>query len=373
MSVLRLRNDGAKRAANGKVLVWNPKKKDGAGWQWLSLLKSGPNAWSDLTPWGFPKKISASSSAADKRAHKEFLVKLQKRARSIATTSAVGASPSGSSSGDDALPQQGDPTFNATEPDMFARSIRMVPVGDLTTTALPDYGLWFPIAPESYEISQTYDWEQVDIIGLGRTAHAGIKGLPELTVEAYLPYRYDSDICLGINSERMFEAPHKWIAYANELAENMDIFRLIIGNRRSYEGLTEYAFNHLMRITEISWGEVAGMPLDRKIRVTFSGYRQQKVEYGGREWAGEGKPPSSAKSKKRPKVFVMREGWDYQDIAKKWYGSVKYWKQIAVHNKDAQAKNVRSWTSKSSKKPHEVSYTIKRVKLPSLRLSIPAR
>lgn len=364
MSVLKIRNDGAKRAANGKVLVWNPKKKDGGGWQWLASLKSGPSVWSDLTAWGFGKKVNASSSAADKKAHKEFLVKLQKRARAIAATSRAGASPAASDNDEGILPQPGDPTFNTTEPDMFARSIRMVPAGDLTTTTLPDYGLWFPIAPESYEISQTYDWEQVDIIGLGRTAHAGIKGLPELTIEAYLPYAYDANICLGINSDRMFEPPHKWIDYATQLAENMDVFRLIIGNRRSYEGLTEHSFNHLMRITEISWGEVAGMPLDRKIRVTFSGYRRQKVEYGGREWAGDGKKPSA---KKRPKVFAMREGFDYQDIAKKFYGNVKYWKQIATHNKDAAAKNVRSWTNKTSKKPHEVSYTIKRVKLPNIR------
>jgi hypothetical protein len=347
MSVLNLTK--TKVAANGRVLVWNPSKRGGAGWTWLHLL----NAKSDLRPWGGPRAPQAGASAATKRAHSTFLSQLIKRAQYLVLNGPSGESGADAEGG--YLPAGSG--RNIIDVESIARSIRIVS-DSLTKTTIPPVGLWFPISPESYEVGNTYDWEEVDIIGLGRTVHSGIKGLPTIQVEATLPGEYDPSYCLGITSEDYFQSPAKWINYAEELAERMDVFRLVVGNRRSYEGSTEYSFNELMRITQITWGEIAGMPFDRRIRIEFSGYRKQSIQFAGGAYA---------LSRELPKVHRVKKGEDYQDIAKRYYGDVSLWKYVADHNNDASSKRVRSWTSKTRKQAYEISFTKKSIKLPRPR------
>lgn len=347
MSVLNLTK--AKSAPNGRILVWNPSKRGGSGWTWLHLL----NSKSDLRPWGGPRAPQAGASAATKRAHATFLSQLRNRAQYLVLNG-----PSGEEGG---APGEGYSSRgsggNIVDVESIARSVRIVS-DSLTKTTLPAVGLWFPVSPESYEVSNTYDWEEVDIIGLGRTAHSGIKGLPSIQIEAILPGEYDPAYCLGITSQEYFQTPAQWIKYANELAERMDVFRLVVGNRRSYEGSTDYSFNELMRITEITWGEIAGMPFDRRIRVSFSGYRKQSIQFAGGAYA---------LSRNLPKVHKVKKGEDYQDIAKKYYGDVSLWKYVADHNNDSFSKRVRSWTSKTRKQAYEISFTKKSIKLPRPR------
>lgn len=331
MSVLDLVK--AQEAANGNILVWNPSKPEGAGWTWLHLL----NASSDLTAWGGPKAPAASASAATKKAHATFLAQLIARAEYLA-----GNSPIFGTSG------------TLVDVETIARSIRIV-ADPLTKTTLPANGLWFPVAPENYEVGQTFEWEEVDIIGLGRTAHSGVKGLPSIEVEAILPGSYDPAVCLAISSQDYFVPPAEWIEYVTKLASSMDVFRLVVGNRRSYEGLKDYVFNDLMRITDIRWGEQSGTPFDRKVRVSFSGWRKQSIRFTGGAYA---------LARNIPKVHRVKPGQDYQDLAKKYYGDVGMWKAIAKHNKDFFSKKVRSWTSKKNKKSYEISFSKKQVKLP---------
>jgi len=332
MSVLNLVK--AQTAANGNILVWNPSKSSGGGWTWLHLLNSG----SDLSPWGGPKAPGRNASAAVKRAHASFLASLQTRAKYLAGGS----------------PVYGGEQANIVDVETVARSIRIV-AEPITKTTLPQNGLWFPVAPENYEVAQSYDWEEIDIIGLGRTAHSGIKGLPVISVEAILPGSYDPAICLAINNQDYFVDPARWIKYVDSLASNMDVFRLVIGNRRTYEGLNDYIFNDYMRIDDVQWGEEAGTPFDRRVRIAFSGWRKQSVSFASGAYAV---------SAKVPKAHTVKKGEDYQDIAKRYYGSVSLWKYVALHNNAAKAKRVRSWTSKSSKKAYEISFTKKRIKLP---------
>jgi len=347
VSVLSLTK--ARIAPNGRVLVWNPSKRGGAGWTFLHLL----NSKSDLRPWGGPRAPQKDASAATKRAHATYLDQLVKRAEYLV----LRPGPAGGGDGGGGEYSPGRTGANIIDIESVARSIRIVS-DSMTKTTLPAVGLWFPISPESYEIGNTYDWEEVDIIGLGRTAHSGIKGLPSVQIEATLPGDYDPSYCLGITSEDYFQSPARWLEYANELAESMDVFRLVIGNRRSYEGSTDYSFNELMRITEITWGEIAGMPFDRRVRISFSGYRKQSVQFAGGAYA---------LSRDLPKVHRVKKGEDYQDIAKRYYGDVSLWKYVADHNKDSFSKKVRSWTSKTRKQAYEISFTKKSIQLPRPR------
>lgn len=344
MSVLKLTK--SRIAANGKILVWNPSKRGGAGWTWLYLL----NSTSDLRPWGGPKAPGPDASATEKRTHATFLNQLIKRAEYLALSPPV-AGGGGGGGGEGQPPSAG---ANIIDVESVARSVRIVK-DSLTKTTLPPEGLWFPISPETYEVANTYDWEEVDIIGLGRTAHSGIKGLPSIQIEAVLPGIYDPFYCLGITTDQYFKSPSEWIEYATTLAENMDVFRLVVGNRRSYEGSNDYVFNDLMRITEITWGEIAGMPFDRRIRISFSGYRKQAVQFAGGAYA---------LATELPKVHRVKKGEDYQDIAKKYYNDVSLWKYVADHNNDSFSKKVKSWTSKTRKQAYEISFTKKSIKLP---------
>lgn len=355
MSVLRFQKD-PRIAPNGKIQVWNPKKSAGGGWQWLSTLKSGPKIWSDLTPWGFSKKVTASSSAAVKKAHAAFLKNLVTRAHAIGqpTTQPEEQQPY------DAVPGVREAL---TGGESLSRSIGILST-DYTRTDIDAGGLWFPVAPEQYQVNQGYDWEQVDIIGLGRTAHAGIKGLREVTIDAMLPGVYDPAVCLAIDSEDKYLSPGQWIKSLTEIADEMDVFRLVVGSRRTGSGSVDYVLNCLMRVTDLSWGETAGRPLDRNVQVTFSEWRPQKVSFGDKTSLTKGKAP-----KKVPKTHKVKKGEDYKDLARKYYGNVKYWKNIAAHNKDDKKLTVVSWTSngKKQKDPHEISFSKKVVKLPNIK------
>lgn len=354
MSVLRFQKD-PRKAPNGKIQVWNPKASAGGGWQFISSLKSGPKIWSDLTPWGFSKKVNASSSAALKKAHAAFFRNLVNRARAMAQPMPTV---------EDQFPEDTVPGFREaiTGGESLSRSIGIIET-DYTRTSIPG-GIWFPVAPEQYDITQTYDWEEIDIIGLGRTAHAGIRGLREVSIEAILPGTYDPTICLAIDSEDKFLRSGEWISRVSEIADALDVFRLIVGSRKTPEGSVEYALNALMRITDFSWGEVAGRPFDRTVRITFSEWRPQKVQFGDKTSLTKGKTAKSV-----PKTHRVKKGEDYKDLARRYYKNVKYWKNIAAHNKDDKKLQVVSWTSngKKQKDPHEISFRIKIVKLPTIK------
>jgi LysM repeat protein len=355
MSVLRFQKD-PRIAPNGKIQVWNPKKSAGGGWQWLSLLTSGPRVWSDLTPWGFGKRVNASSSAALKKSHANFLRNLQNRARALGQpmTPLAELVPGGA----DTPGSREEITGGET----LARSIGIIAT-DYTKTNVDAGGIWFPAAPEEYRVTQTYDWEQVDIIGLGRTAHAGIKGLREVSIEATLPGHYDPALCLAIDSDAKYKYPGDWIREVSEIANELDVFRLIVGSRRASGGSVEYVLNALMRIVDFSWGETAGRPFDRTVNITFSEWRPQRIQFGDRTSL------TSSKKKAVPKTHKPKKGQDYKDLARKYYGNVKYWKNIAAHNKDDKKLAVVSWTSNGKKKkdPHEISFRIKSVKLPNIK------
>jgi nucleoid-associated protein YgaU len=354
MSVLRFQKD-PRKAPNGKIQVWNPKKTAGSGWQWISLLTSGPKVWSDLTPWGFSKRVTASSSATLKKAHAVFLRNLKARAAALAQP----ITPV-----EDQYPSDPVPGYREqiTGGESLSRSIGIIET-DYTKTRI-DGGIWFPIAPEQYDITQTYDWEEIDIIGLGRTAHAGIRGLREVTIEAILPGTYDPTICLAIDSDQKHMAPGKWISKVSEIADALDVFRLIVGSRRTGDGSVEYVLNALMRIVDFSWGETAGRPFDRTVRITFSEWRPQSVKFGDKTSLTK-----TAKTNRIPKTHKVKKGEDYKDLARRYYRNVKLWKNIASHNKDDKKLAVESWTSNGKKKkdPHEISFKIKVVKLPTIK------
>ena len=356
MSVLRFQKN-PRIAPNGKIQVWNPKKSAGGGWQWISLLKSGPKEWSDLTPWGFSKKVNASSSAALKKAHANFLRNLVNRARALGQPiKPVEELVPGGADAPGAREE-------ITGGESLARYIGIIAT-DYTKTNIDSGGIWFPVAPEQYQVTQTYDWEQVDIIGLGRTAHAGIKGLREVSIEAILPGDYDPSICLAIDSKDKYLYPGDWISQVSKVADELDVFRLIVGSRHAGSGGVEYVLNALMRIVDFSWGETAGRPLDRTVQITFSEWRPQKIQFGDKTSLTKGKAPKAV-----PKTHKVKKGEDYKDLARKYYGNVKYWKNIAAHNKDDKKLAVVSWTSngKKQKDPHDISFSKKVVKLPTIK------
>lgn len=339
MSALRL--DRVTYYPNGKLVIWNPSR---SGWTYLRLL----NQRSDLRPWGGYK-------AGDPR-NVQFWPQLVKRAHALAAATA----PPPPNTGIVDIPPVVDPnpadSVYATE--ATARSFRMSAEPGVTSpsASFPQGGLWFPTAPESYEITNPYEWEEQDILALGKTAHAGIRGLPEVSVEAYLPGTYDPIICGGISSRDYWMTPSSWVATARALADGMYVFRLTIGSRVTAEGIGTPIFNDLVRITDITWGETSGMPLDWRVRLTFAGWRKQAVKFR----------KGSVLAADPPLTYSPRVGEDYKDLGKRFYRDVSFWKQIARFNNDASRKNVKSYTSgsKARKLPHEISRSLKTIRLP---------
>lgn len=338
MSALRL--DRAE-FRNQKIVIWNPAR---GGWTYLRLL----NVKSDLRPWGGYK-------AGDPR-NKQFFPKLVNQARLLVRQQ--GGPPTNDGVVDTPPPVDPNPDDSIYPVEALARSFRMTREPGVTSpnAPFPPNGLWFPTAPESYEISNPYEWEEQDIVALGRTAHAGVRGLPEVSVESYLPGTYDPIICGGITSKSDWLTPSDWVKRVREIADGMYVFRLTIGSRVTAEGIVQPMFNDLVRITELTWGETAGLPLDYRVRVVFAGWRRQSVKFRrGETLAAD-----------PPLTYQPRVGEDYKDLAKRFYRDIDMWKPIATFNRDAAQKKVKSYTSgsKSRKLPHEISRSLKTIRLP---------
>lgn len=195
-----------------------------------------------------------------------------------------------------------------------SRTVYLMPIKGLTHGEwIPPRGFWFPVAPREYSKAGTANWNSVNIIGVGEVIHRGGANLQGIEMESFFPGEQNMALCRALRSTIDFLEPDDACNRLEKIRDNQVIFQLNVGGG---DIIQERAV-----ITDFSWSERAGSPLDRQFSIRFQTWRTQQVERRGETIL----PPI-------PKAYRLREGEDLDDAALRIFGNVNKTDDIAALN-----------------------------------------
>ncbi|MFV3014110.1 LysM peptidoglycan-binding domain-containing protein [Clostridium botulinum] len=190
----------------------------------------------------------------------------------------------------------------------------------------------FPVNPldnimvnrsKKYDTADIVDYGEVDLSDKGRK-------IKEISFNTLLPAEYDT-YCRYRNIPKPVEA----IGKLEKWMEQEESIRLII---------TDFGFNDLVIISNISEEERGGEIGDKYINISFRTHRDLKIQTLA--------PPKTtstvktvalnnnrATTKSNSRIYVVKPGDSLWKIAKWWYGNSSKWQEIYNKNKSTIGPN----------------------------------
>ncbi|MHB9901473.1 LysM peptidoglycan-binding domain-containing protein [Clostridium botulinum] len=185
----------------------------------------------------------------------------------------------------------------------------------------------FPVNPiDNVMVNRTKKYDTADIVDYGEVdlSDKG-KKIKELSFLTLLPKEYDT-YCRYRNIPKPAEA----IGKLEKWMEQEESLRLII---------TDFGFNDLVIISNVSEEERAGETGDKYITISFRTHRDLKIQTLA--------PPKTtstvktvalnnnrATTKSNSKIYVVKQGDSLWKIAKWWYGDGSKWNVIYQKNRN---------------------------------------
>ncbi|ENK0557998.1 LysM peptidoglycan-binding domain-containing protein [Clostridium botulinum] len=185
----------------------------------------------------------------------------------------------------------------------------------------------FPVNPiDNVMVNRTKKYDTADIVDYGEVdlSDKG-KKIKELSFLTLLPKEYDT-YCRYRNIPKPAEA----IGKLEKWMEQEEPLRLII---------TDFGFNDLVIISNVSEEERAGETGDKYITISFRTHRDLKIQTLA--------PPKTtstvkkvslnnnrATTKSNSKIYVVKQGDSLWKIAKWWYGDGSKWNVIYQKNRN---------------------------------------
>ncbi|HBJ2602707.1 TPA: LysM peptidoglycan-binding domain-containing protein [Clostridium botulinum] len=185
----------------------------------------------------------------------------------------------------------------------------------------------FPVNPiDNVMVNRTKKYDTADIVDYGEVdlSDKG-KKIKELSFLTLLPKEYDT-YCRYRNIPKPAEA----IGKLEKWMEQEEPLRLII---------TDFGFNNLVIISNVSEEERAGETGDKYITISFRTHRDLKIQTLA--------PPKTtstvktvalnnnrATTKSNSKIYVVKQGDSLWKIAKWWYGDGSKWNVIYQKNRN---------------------------------------
>ncbi|WP_407301597.1 LysM peptidoglycan-binding domain-containing protein [Clostridium botulinum] len=185
----------------------------------------------------------------------------------------------------------------------------------------------FPVNPiDNVMVNRTKKYDTADIVDYGEVdlSDKG-KKIKELSFLTLLPKEYDT-YCRYRNIPKPAEA----IGKLQKWMEQEEPLRLII---------TDFGFNDLVIISNVSEEERAGETGDKYITISFRNHRDLKIQTLA--------PPkitstvktvalnnNRATTKSNSKIYVVKQGDSLWKIAKWWYGDGSKWNVIYQKNRN---------------------------------------
>ncbi|MFV3014098.1 LysM peptidoglycan-binding domain-containing protein [Clostridium botulinum] len=185
----------------------------------------------------------------------------------------------------------------------------------------------FPVNPiDNITVNRTKKYDTADIVDYGEVdlSDKG-KKIKELSFLTLLPKEYDT-YCRYRNIPKPAEA----IGKLEKWMEQEEPLRLII---------TDFGFNDLVIISNVSEEERAGETGDKYITISFRTHRDLKIQTLA--------PPKTtstvktvalnnnrATTKSNSKIYVVKQGDSLWKIAKWWYGDGSKWNVIYQKNRN---------------------------------------
>lgn len=191
----------------------------------------------------------------------------------------------------------------------------------------------FPVNPlDNIIVNRTKKYDTADIIDYGEVdlSDKG-KKIKELSFNTLLPAKYDT-YCRYRNIPK----PTEVIAKLEKWMEQQEPLRLII---------TDFGFNDLVIISNVSEEERGGEAGDKYITISFRTYRELRIQTLALPKKNKSTVKKVALKNNRPvtksnsRIYVVKQGDSLWKIAKWWYGSGAKWSVIYQKNKKVIGSN----------------------------------
>lgn len=174
----------------------------------------------------------------------------------------------------------------------------------------------FPVNPFGITLNRSKKYETVDIIDVGEIDFSdNSKKIKELSFNTLLPAEYNS-FCRYLSLPKPIEALKK----LEKWMEQKEPVRLII---------TNFDFNDLVIISNVSEEEKAGETGDKYINISFRIWREVKIEKLSSSEIAKITPLVNNRAEKpKEKTYTVVSGDSLWKIAVKFYGNGTKWTTI---------------------------------------------
>jgi LysM repeat protein len=191
--------------------------------------------------------------------------------------------------------------------------------------------LRLPVNPESFNVSSPFNYEDMEVEGLGDVTNIGYRGLKEFTIPAFWPLDYNPAYC----NYSGFPSPDTFVATIERWRNARAPIRCIVTGIKSA--------NTLVTIREFQYEqEKAGSPGDVYFTLTLKEFRQSKMTVVDTA-KPKPKPPTKSRppapAKVAPKTYTVKKDDCLWKIAKRLYGDGAKWPKIYAVNKKLIGKN----------------------------------